>query len=101
MSIKPEIRKILYHYYQQRTKSSQVALESATNDKAREQDLLVDNIIGKENSKMITSKKMPHKRKQLRANYDSQSSDEEDEKQAESIGFGSRLLSEDSATKIN
>lgn len=50
---------------------------------------------------MITSKKMPHKRKQLRANYDSQSSDEEDEKQVESIGFGSRLLSEDSATKIN
>lgn len=50
---------------------------------------------------MITSKKMPHKRKKLRANYDSQSSDEEDEKQVESIGFGSRLLSEDSATKIN
>eukprot|EP00347_Sterkiella_histriomuscorum_P006198 403353687 len=106
VTVSQDIRKILFKYYQDRTRGAQAKMNDAENEKTRMQNQIVDRIIGSENNKGDI--KMPHQ--QSEKVYLQESSkdnfDEEDLLELEdypressktyspSSGFGSQILNQ-------
>ncbi|CDW78035.1 ribosomal large subunit pseudouridine synthase b [Stylonychia lemnae] len=103
VQITPDLRKIMYKYFKDRTQTAQTAISDAQSQKLRLQNKLVDQLIGSDNNKGVMESKFKH----IEAYEDSDKeeievSEDEEEMYIEEVslssrskGFGSSILNDE------